>query len=418
MVAEVELLHLLLQEREVEHVGGFGDVARGAIVVEYLDVVVEGGVHVLLVCGGADQVGDLLLADAEGAADALGDIALVGGAEGLGGDLYLEQTTVHKTSAEGGEHLVGMGRPGLEAAPDVIVVELGEDVETLWVAEEDLTRDVLVDEVAECRGGIELHALAGQLLGTGEGVDEHLLAHDGGLVQIDLPVHEAAGGEEVLDGVDSLGLYHEVVVLDTEHLDDACRADVAFGDTGVEAVATQVVETVHIELAAHELVQEAFLILVLIDAYGKVEAATELIIDLLHEHKRYLLVVYTRGDGILQHMGEGSVTDVVHEDGQLHRLGFVVGNLYALASQRLYGLGHEEEGSERVLEAGVLRTGIDHRRQPQLLDALEALHRRMRDHLHDQAFGDVDEPEDGVVDDFASLHDSLYFQRSDDVAHG
>lgn len=37
-------------------------------------------------------------------------------------------------------------------------------------------------------------------------------------VQIYLPVHQAAGSEEVLNGVDTFGFYHEMVFFHIEHL--------------------------------------------------------------------------------------------------------------------------------------------------------------------------------------------------------
>ena len=62
------------------------------------------------------------------------------------------------------------------------------------------------------------------------------------------------------------------VVQHVEHLDDAGRADVALRHARVEAVAPQVVQAVHVELPAHQLVQEAFGILVPEDAYGPATA--------------------------------------------------------------------------------------------------------------------------------------------------
>ncbi len=50
-------------------------------------------------------------------------------------------------------------------------------------------------------------------LGAEQGANQHFLVGNGGFVQIDLPVHQAAGGEEVLNRIDAFGLYYQVVIL-------------------------------------------------------------------------------------------------------------------------------------------------------------------------------------------------------------
>ena len=95
----------------------------------------------------------------------------------------------------------------------------------------------------------------------------------------------AAGHEEVLDGVDAFLLDDEVVVLDVEHLDDARRADVSLGDARVEAVAAQVVQAVHVELAADQLVEEALGILVLEYLDGQRQLPVHLAVDALHQQQ-------------------------------------------------------------------------------------------------------------------------------------
>ena len=58
-------------------------------------------------------------------------------------------------------------------------------------------------------------------------------------------------------------LYNEGIVYDIEHLDDSCRADVSFCDASEERVASQIVQTVHVELAGDELMEKALGVLVL-----------------------------------------------------------------------------------------------------------------------------------------------------------
>ena len=60
-----------------------------------------------------------------------------------------------------------------------------------------------------------------KLFGSEEGIDHHVLGSYGGLVQIHLPVHEAAADEVVLDGVDAFLVHHELVIHHVEHVDDA-----------------------------------------------------------------------------------------------------------------------------------------------------------------------------------------------------
>ena len=91
-------------------------------------------------------------------------------------------------------------------------------------------------------------------------------------MEIDLPVHQSAGCKKILDGVDTLFLHHEVVIEHVKHLDDASGTDIPLGNAREEAVATQVVETIHIQLAAYKLMEEALVVFVAVDAYGQTEA--------------------------------------------------------------------------------------------------------------------------------------------------
>ena len=58
-----------------------------------------------------------------------------------------------------------------------------------------------------------------------QGANQHFLVGNGGFVQIDLPVHQAAGGAEVLNRIDAFGLYYQVVILYIQHLDNAGGAN-------------------------------------------------------------------------------------------------------------------------------------------------------------------------------------------------
>ena len=57
-----------------------------------------------------------------------------------------------------------------------------------------------------------------------------------------------------------------------------------------------------------------------------------------------------------------------------------------------------------MLEPGVARSGINHRRQSQLVDAVQALKKRMLYDIVQQSTSDLDKPENWVVDDFVFRH--------------
>ena len=164
------------------------------------------------------------------------------------------------------------------------------------------------------------------MIGTKQGVDQHFFARYGSLVEIDLPIHESARSEVVLDGIDAFGVHHKAVVNDVEHLDDARRPDVAFGHACVERVTAQVIEAVNIELARNELVEEAFVVFVLENQDGQCKPAVHVLIDAVHHHERNLFMGDVVDECVLQHMRERSVTNVVHQDGSLYGFGLGIEN--------------------------------------------------------------------------------------------
>ena len=104
-------------------------------------------------------------------------------------------------------------------------------------------------------------------------------------MQIDLPVHQSAGGEVVLQRIDTLLIDHEFIIHHIEHLDDACRTDITLSDARIERVAPQVVETVHIQLAGDELVEEVLRIVALEDRDGQIQLSVQVAVDLFHHHQ-------------------------------------------------------------------------------------------------------------------------------------
>ena len=69
-----------------------------------------------------------------------------------------------------------------------------------------------------------------------------------------------------------------------------------------------------------------------------------------------------------------------------------------------YGLAHQMVGSDGMLKAGVLGTRVNDRSEPVLLDAGQPLHERMLHDVKKDTFGDFDESEYRIIDDFAVIH--------------
>ena len=113
--------------------------------------------------------------------------------------------------------------------------------------------------------------------------------------------------------------------------------------------------------------------------------------------------------GVFQYVRKGAVPYVVQQDGGLDGFGFAVEDEVALGRQFADGFAHQVEGAERVLEAGVLCAGVDYGREAQLADARQPLHDGVAHQVVEQAFGYFDEPEDGVVDDFAFVGHRFLF---------
>ena len=165
-------------------------------------------------------------------------------------------------------------------------------------------------------------------------------------MQIYLPVHQTARGEKVLNGIDAFGFYHQMVVLYIEHLDDTCRTYISLRDPCIEAVATKVVEAVHIQLPADQLMKETFGIFVLEYLDGECELPVHLFVDTFHEHQGNVFVRYALDNGILQYVRERTMPDVVHQDGCLYGFSFTVEDEIAFGCKLLDGLAHQVEGSE------------------------------------------------------------------------
>src|SRR5690606_20874543 len=163
-----------------------------------------------------------------------------------------------------------------------------------------------------------------EIAGAADQVDEHALNANGGFMQVHLPVHQAAGAEEVFDAVDALFIDHEFVVVDIEHGNDAVNADTALLDAGEEGVAVKVIEAIHIELTGHQSVKKLSRIAVSEDLQGQVECAVKAFVQLQHKAIGDAFMVHAVEQRFFQGMRKWAMPHVVKEDGQLSGLVFLI----------------------------------------------------------------------------------------------
>lgn len=217
-------------------------------------------------------------------------------------------------------------------------------------------------------------------------------------MQIDLPVHQSAGDEELLDGVDAFGFEDKFIVDDVHHFYQSGGGYVSFGHAAEERVPAEVVHAVHIELAGNELVQEPPRILIFEDPYRKVRSR-----DSLHHQQGYLFVGYTLNEGMLEYMGERSVSEIMEQDGNHSSLSLLVGDSYSFLPQGAESFLHKMHGSKGVKEAAMHSPGIDEIRQTELADTIESLHVRVLQDIVEQVGRDIQKSEDGIVNNFAFI---------------
>ena len=220
----------------------------------------------------------------------------------------------------------------------------------------------------------------------------------GGFVEVDLPIHQSARHEVVFYGVNAFGFHHEAVVSDVEHFDDTLYSYVAFSHSGKETVATQIVESVHVELAANQFVEKMLWIAVGENLYCRGELAVELIVKLLHEQEGEFFVAHALHEMPFEAVGHGAVAYVVEQHGNFDTLCLVGRDVATFVAQCLQGDSDEVEGAYRVGETGVATTGIDIRSGSQLFNAVEAYKIGVFHQRGDYALWNIDKSVYGVVD--------------------
>ena len=122
-----------------------------------------------------------------------------------------------------------------------------------------------------------------QILGTPQTKHQHHFRHMHRLMQIHLPVHQAAGNYELFNGVDRLHIRHQFVIAHVQHFNDTFRTDNPFGHTRKKTVSGQIVQPVNIQLAGNQLVQKPFWIHVLKNPDGQGQTPFILTVQRIHE---------------------------------------------------------------------------------------------------------------------------------------
>ena len=233
---------------------------------------------------------------------------------------------------------------------------------------------------------------------------QHVLGTEHGPVQIHLPVHQAPRHDELLDGINGLLFDAELTVDDVEHLDDAFAADFPFGHPAVKTVTRQVVQTIHVELAADQLMQERLGVVVVEDFNGKVQGAAHLVVQASHDEGADVFVMHALDDAVLQGVAEGTVTHVVQEDGQTCRLCLLFRDGNPFVAQAVDGFLHQMHAADSVVKAVVNGTGIHEMRQSQLRNAAKPLHETVVHQVEGPFVAQRHKPVDRVVQNFVSVH--------------
>lgn len=74
------------------------------------------------------------------------------------------------------------------------------------------------------------------------------------------------------------------------------------------------------------------------------------------------------GEDPFQSMGKGGMSDIMQEDGDANRFGFVVADGDAFLAQYLYGLLHQMGRTQCMMKTGMQRSGVNVVREATLFD--------------------------------------------------
>lgn len=167
------------------------------------------------------------------------------------------ELALDKPCGEQAEDAGGMVLEPFERIIHGYIVKPEEMAVCLRIVRTELRRlDILIDKVGQLRGQIAGPLIRGQLPKLVDDLPGHAFSGNGGLVQVDLPIHDPARHEEFFDAVQAFFLDDQAVIHDFQHPNDAVMADNPFRYACIKAVPGKIVEPVKIELAADQLVKE------------------------------------------------------------------------------------------------------------------------------------------------------------------
>ena len=223
-------------------------------------------------------------------------------------------------------------------------------------------------------------------------------------MEVHLPVHQSPGHQEFFDGIDAFFLHHQGITLHGQHLQDPVVADGSFDHAGEETVAGEVVHPIHVQLSAHELVQEALRVGVAEDVDRRLQFTIAFRVQFFHDQQGDGFVAHFRDHDALQGMGERAVADVVQEDGDAGALFLFRTDVHAFGPEFLQGQCHQMIGAQGVVQAGMHGARINEMGQRHLRDPAQALAPWMRHHPVHQGIVEGDKAVHRVIDDLAERH--------------
>ena len=222
-----------------------------------------------------------------------------------------EKAALDNAAREEAQNAVFMVLPSLHGAQDVAVVEFAEPLEDVRIGQEMCAIEGFVKENAQGGRREQRHSMAGQILCPPQNEHQHVFGGQDRAVQVDLPIHQPTGHDELLDGVDALFFDDDLVFSHIEHLDDAVAAHFAFCDAGIKAVSAEVVQAVHVELGRDKCMEKTPGVVVIEDANGQIQPPPKCLIHPAHHQGGDVLVVNAADNAVLQGVREGAVTNVV-----------------------------------------------------------------------------------------------------------
>jgi len=129
-----------------------------------------------------------------------------------------------------------------------------------------------------------------------------------GLVKINLPVHEPAGEEEILDGVHSFCFHRylcagrAVYGMNAKGLDNTLHADLPFGDTRIKGISPEIIQPVHIKLTGDKLVKKGPFIGVIKHVDCEREPPIKTLIEATKEHATHVFMTELVDEEVFERM--------------------------------------------------------------------------------------------------------------------